>query len=153
MIRAWAGGLCALAVAAAMVRILAPDGSMGKMLKLIVGAMALCAIIGPLLKLTPQNFSTLQQFPETSASSDFSALVKSQMKTAMEKQGETVAAAVLKNAKISYKEIEVVMDTSQPQNIHITKVTVTLCDGTQKARTESLLKQALGTAVEVKISG
>lgn len=153
MIKAWAGGLCSLAVAAAMVRILAPDGSMGKMLKLILGAMALCVMIGPLLQITPNLSSALQQVPETSGTSGFSTIVNSQMKSAMIRQVEMVTSVQLKSAKITYQKIEVDMDTSQSSSIRIGKVTVTLQDGTQMARAKKLLEEALGTTVEVKIGG
>lgn len=153
MIKAWAGGLCALAVAAAMVRILTPDGSMGKMLRLILGAMALCVMIGPLLQITPNLSSTLQKVPETADTSGFSMIVDSQMKSAAAKQVEAVAAAQLKNAKISVQKIEVEMDTSKSSSIGIGRVTVYLQDGTQQARAKELLEEALGTTVEVKISG
>ncbi|WOC33311.1 MULTISPECIES: stage III sporulation protein AF [Caproicibacterium] len=153
MIKAWAGGLCALAVAAAMVRILAPDGSMGKMLKLILGAMTLCVMIGPLLQMAPNLSSALQQAPDTSVPSGFSAVVQNQMQAAARKQAETVAAAQLADAKISCREIHVEMDTSQSSGIRIVRVTVSLQDQTQAARAQKLLEDTFGTAVEVKIRG
>ena len=153
MIRAWAGGLCALAVAAAMVRILAPDGSMNKMLKLILGAMMLCAMIGPLIKAVPEGISALQQVPEMPVPSEFTGTVQSQMQRAASQQAQTVAEAVLKNNDISFEKVEVQMDISQPGSIKISSVTVKLLDVTQKARAVSVLQEALGAAVEVKISG
>ena len=152
--KAWAAGICALAVAAAMIRLLSPGGNLAKMLRLVVGALTLCVVVGPLLQLVPKLSGAVQQSePVSSTTSDFSAAVRQQTISAMEQKVEQVAGQRLQAAGITYQEIEVEMDTSPDSDIHINKVVVTLPPGGSANEAQTLLERDLGVTVEVKHSG
>ncbi|MCH3972268.1 MAG: stage III sporulation protein AF [Oscillospiraceae bacterium] len=153
MIRAWAGGLCALAVAAAMIRFLAPDGSMRKMLRLIMGAVVLCAIINPLLQTIPKLSSAQQQRTSSTAVSDFTKLVQQQEESAVQKQTESIAAAALQHAGIPYSKIDTQLQCTSGNRTCTVSVLVTLPQGGNIQRAKALLKETLGVDVEVTSSG
>ena len=152
--KAWAAGICALAVAAAMIRLLSPGGNLAKMLRLVVGALTLCVVVGPLLQLVPKLSGAVQQSePVSSTTSDFSAAVRQQTISAMEQKVEQVAGQRLQAAGITYQKIEAEMDTSSDSDIHINKGVVTLPPGSSADETQTLLERDLGVTVEVKHSG
>ena len=152
--KAWAAGICALAVAAAMIRLLSPGGNLAKMLRLVVGALTLCVVVGPLLQLVPKLSGAVQQSePVSSTTSDFSAAVRQQTISAMEQKVEQVAGQRLQAAGITYQKIEAEMDISSDSDIHINKVVVTLPPGSSADETQTLLERDLGVTVEVKHSG
>lgn len=151
--KAWAAGICALAIAAAMLRLLAPEGSLVKMLRLVIGALTLCVVIGPLLQLAPDLAGAVEQAPGTDVSSDFSSAVQQQTLAAMQQAVERTAGERLQAAGISYQKIEAQMDTSSGSDIHIKQVVVTLPPGGPTMETKILLERDLGVAVEVEHNG
>lgn len=156
MTAAWVGAVCALAVVCAMLRLLVPGGSMGKMLRLVAGALALCVLLGPLaggLRACGQtpDFAGEQAQPEDSAS--LAQTVQRQQVEAMQRRVEQVVGECLRSEGIAYQKITAALSISSDRDVRLTGVRVQVTDAADIGKAKTLLAKALGVQVEVRADG
>ncbi len=150
-VREWSTAICMAALVAAMLQSLVPNGSMERMVKFVIGAFIICAIIVPLTKIVPQISVTLQESATSQDNSQFKGTVEKQLSTAAQDSITNLVVAELNNMNIKCKNVNVIMDTNEDGSISINKVVVILAKGygedSQKASAH--LEKTLGIKMEV----
>ena len=152
-LQAWAVTLCVLAVAVAALRLLAPKTGTGKLLRLLIGVVFLCAAVTPLLSL--RGLAQLKIAPQTEENTGVA--LQERLRQQVENQANTrlaeVADDMLAVYHVSVQKIEAQASILEDGGIYITSVVVTL--DKQQARNESTIRQVLrerlGQEVEVVI--
>lgn len=151
-IREWTTVICLAALSAAMLQSLAPDGSMERMAKFVIGAFVICALISPLAKLCPQIGTVLRgsgTAPEESTR--LQSAVERQTRTAAEESIRNLVTAELGGIRIKCKNVAVRMDTNEDGSISIIKVIVVLDkeNAADCSKAAALLEKDLGLKMEV----
>ena len=129
-VREWSAAICLVALAAALLQGLVPNGSMERMVKLVLGAFVLCAMAMPLKNLGVQ---IAWNFPIEGHTQE-----NTQLQSTVETQMETAARSSIEN-----------------NSIGINRVEVTLAEGYggDCARAQARLRETLGLEVEVTAHG
>lgn len=151
-IQQWATVICLAALVGTMVEILTPIGSMEKMVRFVLGAFMLCAIITPLVGTAQKiNYSIQQPDVNTSSITVFQNQLDGQLNSVASEKIKALAAEILQKESINAQKIDVFMDTSQNNSISIIKVTVYLNakDVYKKERAKQLLEDNLGLSTEI----
>lgn len=153
----WATVVCLSAIVGAMIELITPIGRMEKMVRFVLGAFMICAMIAPFtstaIKITfdlPTEH-TIQQ--ENTAI--FQQELDRQILNVAADNIRALAVEELGKDQIVPQKIEVNMDTSDKENISITNVVVYLeedqKENQRKAR--QALEEGLGLPVEIVIIG
>ena len=151
----WATVVCLAAVVGAMVELVTPSGRMEKMVRFVLGAFMICAIITPLtgtaFKITfdfsdssPQNQERIESFEEQ--------LDRQTLQVAANNI-KALAQEALAEEGITPQKIEVFMDTSDKNSISITNLAVSLDQSQEASRVKArqILESKLGLVTEVTI--
>ena len=146
-VREWSAAICLVALAAALLQGLVPNGSMERMVKLVLGAFVLCAMAMPLKNLGVQ---IAWNFPIEGHTQE-----NTQMETAARSSIENLVAAELSKMDVKSEKVVVRMDTNADNSIGINRVEVTLAEGYggDCARAQARLRETLGLEVEVTAHG
>lgn len=150
----WATVVCLAALTGALVELLTPSGKMEKMVRFVLGAFMICAILTPLTgtaaKITfdlSGNPASIQQDPAV-----FQKKLDAQIGEAASQNVRDLAVEYLEQEGIRTQKIEVLMDTSGKDSISINKLIVHL--GTEqsigKSKAKQVLEEKLGLPVEVE---
>ena len=152
--KAWAAGICAFAVAAGMLRLLAPKGSVVRMFRLVLCGVMLCVVLGPLFHLFPQ-FRHALSAPSGSEepSSSFAEAVETQSLTAMEERLQALAAQTLEDASIPYTDLSVKLSYTEDYEVVLQKLELTVPAPAFAAQAKDILKEKLGLDAEVITNG
>ena len=150
-VRTWSAAICFAVLAAAVLRYLAPPGSMEKMLRYVTGAFLVCAMAFSLKSVLPQIPSFFSLSFRYDEPADFSSFVEEQSLAAAQESVERLTEAELKKMGISHKNIHADMDKQEDGSIGITRIQIWLESGYEGygARVESELSGAFGVPVEV----
>ena len=152
--KTWAAEICAFAVAAGMLRMLVPKGSVVRIYRLVLCSVMLCVVLGPLLKLFPQLSHALTQSSSPHApSSSFSEAVQEQSLEAMQESLTSLAAQTLEKASIPYMDISVLLTVTEDNEVALAKLEVTLPTSSSATQAKEVLKEKLGLEAEVKTDG
>ena len=150
-VKEWSAAICMAALAAALLQTLVPSGSMERMVKFIIGAFIICALIQPLAKIVPEISLNLQESTQHSVNSQLKDTVDTQLSTAAQTSIKNLVMTELNNINIKCENVNVIMDTNEDGSISINKVVVILAKGydadCQKASDH--LEKALGLKMEV----
>ena len=154
-VKEWSSAICMAAIAAAMLQSLVPNGSMERMVKFVIGAFVILALIQPISKIVPQINVDLQENTKSSANSQLEGTVKNQMSDAAQDSIKNLVITELNNLNIKCKNVNAIMDTNEDGSISINKVVVILAkgyDGECKKASDHLEK-TLGLKMEVTADG
>lgn len=150
-VRIWSASICMAALAASILQSLVPNGSMERMVKFIIGAFVICALIQPLSRVIPEVKVNLSESKKQSVNSQLAGTVEKQYSDAAEESIKNLVAAELNKLDIKCKNVTVIMDTNESGSISINKVVVILAKGydgdCQKAQNH--LEKTLGIKTEV----
>lgn len=154
-VREWSAAICLVALAAALLQGLAPNGSMERMVKLVLGAFVLCAMAMPLKNLGVQIAWNFPIEEHTQENTQLQSTVETQMETAARSSIENLVAAELSKMDVKSEKVVVRMDTNADNSIGINRVEVTLAEGYggDCARAQARLRETLGLEVEVTAHG
>jgi len=150
-VKEWSTAICMAALAAAMLQSLVPNGSMERMVKFVIGAFVICALIQPLSKIVPQINVDLQETTKKPANSQLANTVKNQMSTAAQDSIKNLVITELNNLNIKCKNVNAIMDTNEDGSISINKVVVILAKGYDGDCNKAAdhLEKTLGLKMEV----
>lgn len=154
-VRGWSTAICLAALAAALLQGLVPGGSMERMVKLVLGAFVLCALMLPLKSLSTQIAWTFSVEDSMREDSPLQSTVDNQMQEAARASIENLVAAELGRMDLKSEKVAVWMDTNADNSIGISRVEVTLAEGYggDCARAQARLREVLGLEVEVTAHG
>jgi len=151
VVREWTTAICMAALVAAILQSLVPNGSMERMVKFVIGAFIICALIVPITKIIPQIELNLQDTSGVQESPNLKGTVDQQLHSAAQDSITNLVNTELNNIDIKCKNVNVIMDTNDDGSISINKVVVILAKGyggeAQKASAQ--LEKALGIKTEV----
>lgn len=151
----WATVVCLAAVVGAMVELVTPSGRMEKMVRFVLGAFMICAIITPLtgtaFKITFDFSATSSQNQE--AMDSFQQQLDQQTLQVAAGNIKALAQEALQEEGITPQKIEVFMDTSDKDSISITNLMVSLDQSEEGSRVKArqILESKLGLPTEVTI--
>lgn len=150
-VKEWTAAICMAVLAAAMLQNLVPGGSMERMVKFIIGAFVICAIIAPISKIVPQISLELQQPSQSQADTGFKNTVEKQISSAAQESIYNLVVAELSRINIKCENVTAIMDTHEDGSISINKVVVKLAKGhSAECQTASdYLQKELGLKTEV----
>ncbi|MCL2487954.1 MAG: hypothetical protein FWE80_04655 [Oscillospiraceae bacterium] len=124
-IRAWAATLCLSAIACSLIQLLTPKEGSGKIMRLLIAAFFLCAVLSPLAAFHLIDFT----FPIT-ADYDRSEQLEIRLQEQIEKQLQPALLKTVNEALINYhfsaKKAGAKMDRSEDGGIYISHIEVYL---------------------------
>lgn len=154
-VKEWAAAICVTVLAAALLQYLVPSGSMEKMIKFIIGAFVICALIQPISQIVPKINFDVPESGQTQSDLQLKDTVDSQISAAAQNSISNLVTAELNQMNIKCENVNAIMDTHEDGRISINKVVVTLekgYDSKCKAASEHLEK-VLGLKTEVTADG
>ena len=146
----WAAAVCLTVLAAALLRMVCPEGSFSRLLRIILGAFVLCALLQPLGELV-QNLSRPEQSYDDAMeqAEDFTSQAEGRSGELMESSLESLIRTELVQEGIPFEKIAVSMDTGEEDRIVIRRIQVTVSQSQDVERAEALLRESLGLETEV----
>ncbi|MBW7573466.1 stage III sporulation protein AF [Caproiciproducens faecalis] len=150
-VREWSAAICMAALVAAMLQGLVPNGSMERMVKFVIGAFVICALIVPLAKIAPKISMSFQEDAGSPANSQLEKTVEKQYSAAAQESITNLVVTELNNINIKCKNVNVIMDTNEDGSISINKVVVILAKGygADCEKASAQLEKTLGLKMEV----
>lgn len=155
-VRAWGVSLCCAAVACTALQLLAPKGSLGKLLEMI-GAMALlCCALSPLVTLPMWDWSLISTLPlsDTAQNELLQTRLHEELEPVLQKAVQEEGEKTLASYGLAAEKIEAVMDTDENGGIYISNIAVTLSkkQAVRKTAVAQILKERFDVDVEVTVS-
>lgn len=150
-VREWSAAICLAALVATLLQSLVPNGSMERMVRFVIGAFMICALIVPITKIAPQIGTKLQTDAPGRANSQFEGTVDKQISEAAQESIKNLVFTELNNIGVKCKNVRVFMDTNEDGSISINKVVVILAKGYNSdcEKASAHLKKVLGLKMEV----
>jgi hypothetical protein len=151
-VKTWATVICLVTLISALMQYLVPDGSMGKMMKLVLGVFVICGIVMPLSKIVPQISVNLQNATSSvQGTQTFKNTVDQQIYSAANMGIKNIVITELNTMNIKCENVEVMMDTKTTSSISISKVVVTVANSYAGRCMEiaAHLEKVLGLKTEV----
>lgn len=125
-VKAWAIALCAAAIGCSLLRLLAPQGGMGKLMKLLLAAFFLCCLLAPLLSARDLIGMPTETLPDSVSGEVLQQRVEEQFQRQMDAALLRVTNDTLKNYGTQAEKVEVRTDTSADGSICISSIVVYL---------------------------
>ena len=143
-IREWATILALAALAGAMLELLAPSGAMEQMVRFVLGAFMICAVLTPLAGTGGAAEEELSEF-QRQADEQALAIAAGNIKY--------LAAEALEEEGVIPEKIEIFMDTSDKGSISFIRIIVCLSadDAEKKQDVAALLEEKLGLETEIRV--
>ncbi len=152
-LRLWCGGVCAAAIAAAVIGFLAPRGNLRHTLRTVLVLFTLCALLLPLGSIPfSELFSALE--PENfGAAEDYSKRILGDFTKTAAENLRNLAEKTLIEKGIPYRKIEVAADIDAEGCIEIKQILLVSGDPESALLGEAALSETLGIPVEVTYEG
>lgn len=154
-IREWTTIICLAALASAMVELLTPNGRMERMVRFVLGAFLICAVLTPLLGTASKlTFDLRLNQVEAADNSAFQKKLDAQVAAAVTGNLKELTQEILQKEGVEAQKIEIFMDTGQDGSILINKMTVQLDkkDENRQVSTRKRLEEELGLPIEVIVN-
>lgn len=155
-IKEWAAVVCIVTLVAALMQYLVPDGSMAKMMKMLLGVFVICGIILPLSNTIPKISLELQSSSNSNQDTQsFKNSVDQQIYTAANTGIQNIVINELNLMNMNCENVQVLMDTKADNSISISKVVVSIPSqyANQVAEIAARLEKVMGLKTEVIVSG
>lgn len=154
-VREWSAAICMAVLAAAMLQTLVPGGSMERMVKFVIGAFVICALIAPVSKIVPQISLDLRDYGKAQPNAQLQSTVDGQVAAAAQESVYNLVVAELSRIDIKCENVTVMMDTREDGRISINKVVVKLAKGysAECRKASDYLQKELGLKTEVTADG
>lgn len=150
-VKEWSAAVCMAVLAAAMLQNLVPNGSMERMVKFVIGAFVICAMIQPLAKAIPEIKWNVQENSGVQENARLKQTVNNQLSDAAQQSIRNLVITELRNIDIKCENVTAIMDTHEDGSISINKVQVVLAKGYggSCAAAAEHLEKVLGLKMEV----
>ncbi len=152
-VKEWSVVICMAALAATLLQSLVPSGSMERMVKFIIGAFVICAIIQPISRIVPEINTGIRDHSKAAYDTHLKVAVDNQISSAARQSVKNLVTAELNKIDIKCKNVDTIMDTNEDNSISINKVVVILAKGYGSERQKALehLEKTLGLKTEVTV--
>ena len=149
-VRAWAIGLCAVAVAGAAMQLLIPNKGSGRVFRVLLTAFFLCAFTAPLLSWQGIPKLDVSILPSEVQSDLLEDAVDRQLRRQVSAAVEEIVGGVLSSYGYTAKKVETTMDIAADGGIYITQVSVSLSgQGSGAVSLRRRLEARLGVPVSI----
>lgn len=150
-VKEWTSVICMAALIASLLHGLVPNGSMERMIRFVIGAFIICAMLQPLGKAIPEIRVKWNTEEENPVNSRLETTVQEQTKSAAQESIKNLVVAELSGIHIKCKNVRVMMDTDADGRISINRVIVELEKGYEadRQRASDHLTKVLGLKMEV----
>lgn len=150
----WAFSICASVLIAGVFSILAPKGSMEKLLRLVVSVFLIMALFSPFIKsgkLTLPSFSEQDAAGQYEDAKDLEQAINEQMAKQMEASIKGQITACLKKNGADGAKVRVSMDIDSDGRIKMNEIMILISDSDRAKRQEirQAVKNELGLNVTV----
>ena len=149
IVREWSTIICLAAIVCTMLELMCPDGKTEKMVRFVLAAFLLCAMISPL---TGTISKISFDMKTNSAEENNSAFKKKVSQTAINVAADNIkelAKTELDQYNISSKKIDVLMDTNDVGSISMIKMKVYLKERQSHHDVKKILEDKLGIETEI----
>lgn len=147
-VQGWAAAVCLTVLAAALVRMLCPEGQFARLMRVILGAFMLCAVVSPFGSFS-EGWNTGEYDGVMAQAEEFEEETASRSASLMERSLEQLIGSTLAQNGISFEKITVRMDTDGEDGISIRQIQVTLSHGQDIQQTKTIIRDSLGLETEV----
>ena len=126
-VKNWAFALCCAAVGGALLSLLLPDSSVGRVCRFSVQIFLLCSMILPISQLSGLSLSLPKvQLETTDRAHSISSTINLQIRRETEKALENHVGMLLTENDLSYQKIEAIVNTAEDGSISIDCIRITL---------------------------
>lgn len=123
-LRDWILSICVAAVAASLVKIIAPSGGIQRTMKIISAVFMLCIIISPLIGKVSFDFGKELDRIQITSSSEFSESIEEQTDIYTKAQLKNLMEAYLQKEGIERAHISIIMERDENSQISVIKADV-----------------------------
>ncbi len=148
-VRTWAAAVCLTVLAAALLRMLCPEGNFSRLLRVILGAFVLCAVLRPLQSLGGLSWEGGEYEDAMAQAQEYEEQTETAYTSVVEQSIESLIASELAENGFSLKKVEVKTDTGEDGRIIMEQIQVTLNKGQEVEKARLLLQESLGLETEV----
>lgn len=148
-VRTWAAAICLTVLAAALLRMLCPEGNFSRLLRVILGAFVLCAVLRPLQSLGQTAWEGGEYEDAMAQAQEYEEQTETTYTFVVEQSIESLIASELAENGFSLKKVEVNTDTGEDGRIIMEQIQVTLNQGQDVEKARLLLQESLGLETEV----
>ena len=153
-VASWAIAICICAAAGLLLELMAPNGAMDKILRFVLGAFMLCAVLFPAGNMVQGINRQLQSIDfDSSTSTRFSEKVEEQSQQVAKTSVISLVEACIEKTGAEAEKIELTMDSGEDGRISIILVTVSVKPEykEQQLKIKASIEEELGLDAKIKI--
>ncbi len=148
-VRTWAAAICLTVLASALLRMLCPEGNFSRLLRVLLGAFVLCAVLEPIQSLTGMSWEDGDYEQAMAQAEGYEEQTEEAYTSVVEESVRSLIAAELAENGFSFTKIRVETDTGEDGRILMEQIQVTLTNGQDVEKARLLLQESLGLETEV----
>ncbi len=148
-VRTWAAAICLTVLASALLRMLCPEGNFSRLLRVILGAFVLCAVLKPVQNLWGMSWEQGEYQDAMAQAEAYEEQTEGAYTAVVEESVRSLIAAELTENGFSFTKIRVETDTGEDERIIMKQIQVTLTNGQDAEKARLLLQESLGLETEV----
>ena len=153
-VASWAIAICICAAAGLLLELMAPSGSMDKILRFVLGAFMLCAVLFPAGNMVQGINRQIQSIDfDSSTNTQFSKEVEEQSQQVAKASVISLVDACMEKTGAKAEKIELTMDSDEDGRISIILVTVSIKPEykEQQLKIKTAIEEELGLDTKIKI--
>lgn len=148
-VRVWAAAICLTVLASALLRMLCPEGNFSRLLRVLLGAFVLCAVLEPVQGLVGMSWEAGDSQEAMAQAQDYEEQTEEAYTSVVGESVRSLIAAQLAENGFSFTKIQVETDTGEDGRILMEQIQVTLTNGQDVEKARLLLQESLGLETEV----
>ena len=148
-VRMWAAAVCLTVLAAALLRMVCPEGNFSRLMRVILGAFVLCALIQPVSALAGADWGKVDSEPVMAQAESYAQQAQERSEEIMGSSLENLIRTELARAEIPVEKISVLVDTGEDESIRIKQIQICLSRKEDIERARTLLEESLEMETEV----
>lgn len=148
-VREWSTIICLAAIVCTMLELMCPDGKTEKMVRFVLAAFLICAMISPLTGTISKISFDLNKDSVQANNSAFKKKVSETTISVASDNIKSLATQELEQHDISSKKIDVFMDTNENGSISMIKMKVYLKERQSHQDVKKILEDKLGIETEI----
>ena len=145
----WAAAVCLTVLAAALLRMVCPEGNFSRLMRVILGAFVLCALIQPVSALAGADWGKADSEPVMAQAESYAQQAQERSEEIMGSSLESLIRTELARAEIPVEKISVLVDTGEDESIRIKQIQICLSRTEDIERARALLEESLELETEV----
>ena len=157
-IRIWAAAVCAAAIAASVAQLAAPEGTIQKALRCVIGLFFVCCVVSPFAKglaAWPDSAEISVDLSPQLSSEQLTQEIDRQTAQAFAENVRSIVAYLLEEQEIFPKEIQVMVHVGEDSNIYISSLSIRLGEefGDATETVSRIVQDGTGITPEIQVEG